>query len=130
MTPPSFAWSTWHAHASRRALAQAPPAMLGRRTRLQVNLQTPTCRTRWCARTTGARRAHHVVEGYVEPPASDGHARHDAFPGGVGAHQRDQVYVPQHGLAVKQNVKDALPGAAPVPFGLRSASRTCLQGRG
>ena len=63
--------------------------------------------------------AHHIVEGDVEPPAAHGHARNGGPPGGIGAHQCDQVYVPQHYPAVKKNVEDTLPGAAPVCFCLR-----------
>ena len=63
--------------------------------------------------------AHHVLEGYIEPPAAHGHACNGGLPGGVGAHRCDQVYVPQHYPAVEQDVKDALPGAAPVRFRLR-----------
>lgn len=63
--------------------------------------------------------AHHVLEGDVEPPAAHGHACDGGLPGGVGAHQCDQVDVPQHYPAVKQDVKDALPGAAPVCLCLR-----------
>ena len=63
--------------------------------------------------------AHHVLEGDVETSAAHGHACNGGLPGGVGAHQCNQVDVPQHYSAVKQDVKDALPGAAPVRFRLR-----------
>ena len=63
--------------------------------------------------------AHHVLEGNVETSAAHGHACNGGLPGGVGAHQCDQVYVPQHYPAIKQDIEDALPGAAPVRFRLR-----------
>ena len=112
MTPPSFAWSTWHARASRSALVlTALPAVLDSMQAEQLckpGVHEPL-----------ATGAHHILEGDVEPAAAHGHACNGGLPGGIGAHQRDQVYVPQHYPAIEPDVKDALPGAAPVCFRLR-----------